>query len=801
MDEPRQARCSLDFRYRTGLPPAPSERPTCGVAQRLWRRRAGSRAGARRASRCRISTSESRRARRRAVSTRASRARRAPARRSRGRWIPRARERSRVRRAASGRPWSRPMRLARDGRGARSRAALAARLPAPRRRRGRRARRAPRAVSLSRSRRRRQEGRPGDSPGRRARVVAIDARDDADAAARRRRIVRMSRRKRATSPTRRRTPTRASARTSRSRARWWSARRGPDEHPHHDEHLPLYAPRLARRAHASTRGKRLLLVGGSSGRLGACRATSTSSPTPAGARTRRPSRASSSSRRSRARFSGRPRARGRGGVRDSLHAGTVRVGVIARRRSERRRISRRMRFRRRLSRRIDGLRDASTPSSRTARPRSSSFEHRAAFVLRVRSLDRAPSGNAMERDFTVNALAYDVGSRTATISSGHGRRADARVARGIGPARSFREDPARMRRAVRAACRHEFRLAANVARAIRSDAHEIRRVPSARVAGELRVCARRGRRADPPARCGAGLLEHVMHAHATYVARAVNPETNFVAAPPGAFPELGRRIPTRRRRSSGSSERRAPWDAKTRRRRGSRSRGTRVKRVSDATTKVRLFETDPMFRVPRVGRHRVAERTRERRARVRRAAARRSVEEIGMAADDAEERGKRADAVPRRRAGAAAMRAYDDAARGADPSDDRSSETRRSRLAANAGRPRGRRGGGEAVEKTIEREKTIEGEGDGRRADGGRGRRRVRRASASLTAEERWSLGWVAWTAEEAHVAKVKRDEVPCAPANPHATVCSASAHRAASRWRARTPSTATAVPARESRE
>ena len=32
-----------------------------------------------------------------------------------------------------------------------------------------------------------------------------------------------------------------------------------------------------------------------------------------------------------------------------------------------------------------------------------------------------------------------------------------------------------------------------------------------------------------------GLLEHVMHAHATYVARAVNPETNFVAAPPGAF--------------------------------------------------------------------------------------------------------------------------------------------------------------------------------------------------------------------------------------------------------------------------
>ena len=54
-----------------------------------------------------------------------------------------------------------------------------------------------------------------------------------------------------------------------------------------------------------------------------------------------------------------------------------------------------------------------------------------------------------------------------------------------------------------------------------------------------------------------------------------------------------------------------------------------------------------------------------------------------MAADDAR-RGKRADAV-RDAVGAAAMRAYDDAARGADPTDDRLAR-RVDRLAAGAGR-------------------------------------------------------------------------------------------------------------------
>ena len=128
--------------------------------------------------------------------------------------------------------------------------------------------------------------------------------------------------------------------------------------------------------------------------------------------------------------------------------------------------------------------------------------------------------------------------------------------------------------------------------------------------------------------------------------------------------------------------------------------------------------------------------------------------------------GKRADAV-RDAVGAAAMRAYDDAARGADPSDDRLAR-RVDRLAANAGAIEG---------KAMRRrrfEKTIEGEGDGRRADGGRGRSTdASGASASLTAEERWTLGWVAWTEEAAHVAKVMRDEYHV-PANPHATVSSA---------------------------
>ena len=65
-------------------------------------------------------------------------------------------------------------------------------------------------------------------------------------------------------------------------------------------------------------------------------------------------------------------------------------------------------------------------------------------------------------------------------------------------------------------------------------------------------------------------------------------------------------------------------------------------------------------------------------------------------------------------------------------------------------------------------EKTIEGEGDGRRADGGRGRSTdASGASASLTAEERWTLGWVAWTEEAAHVAKVMRGDGPFRPRQP----------------------------------
>ena len=556
---------------------------------------------------------------------------------------------------------------------------------------------------------------------------------------------------------------------------------GPDEHPIRDEHLPLYVHTLARRLRAHD-GKRLLLVGGAVRDLLLGRVprdfdllTDASwrqiknrcKPCVVVGRRFRVAHC----------FSGRPRARGREmyelvSMQEHDRVRRMRAEALG----ETEDISEDAISEDELEEDetdetddSDGVAPNADANPKTVRSNTAPRSYYASdrWIARLR-------GNAMERDFTVNALAYDVGSRTAYDFVGAMDDVDARTVRAVtDPARSFREDPARMLRAIRAACRHEFRLAANVARAIRSDAHEIRRVPSARVAGELQTLLATGHAArSVRAMWELGLLEHVMHAHATYVARAVNPETNFVAAPPGAF-EL-EEDPDAAKAFDPSSERFAPWDAKTRRRRGSAlTRHKRAsKRVSDATTN-EVFETDPMFRVLRALDATASPSEPASDALVYAAlAAPFALKKLGWPPTTPGGEGKRADAV-RDAVGAAAMRAYDDAARGADPSDDRLAR-RVDRLAANANAIEGKARRRRRVEKTIEREKTIEGEGDGRRADGGRGRSTdASGASASLTAEERWSLGWVAWTEEAAHVAKVMRDEYHV-PANPHATVCSA---------------------------
>ena len=548
---------------------------------------------------------------------------------------------------------------------------------------------------------------------------------------------------------------------------------GPDEHPIRDEHLPLYVHTLARRLRAHD-GKRLLLVGGAVRDLLLGRVprdfdllTDASwrqiknrcKPCVVVGRRFRVAHC----------FSGRPRARGREmyelvSMQEHDRVRRMRAEALG----ETEDISEDAISEEALeedetdetddSDRVAPNADANpkTVRSNTA-PRSYYASDR--WIARLR-------GNAMERDFTVNALAYDVGSRTAYDFVGAMDDVDARTVRAVtDPARSFREDPARMLRAVRAACRHEFRLAANVARAIRSDAHEIRRVPSARVAGELQTLLATGHAArSVRAMWELGLLEHVMHAHATYVARAVNPETNFVAAPPGAF-EL-EEDPDAAKAFDPSSERFAPWDAKTRRRRGSAlTRHKRAsKRVSDATTN-EVFETDPMFRVLRALDATASPSEPASDALVYAAlAAPFALKKLGWPPTTPGGEGKRADAV-RDAVGAAAMRAYDDAARGADPSDDRLAR-RVDRLAANAN----------AIEGKARRRRRVEDDrarkddrGRGRRTEGGRraraidGRlRRVRVAHRGGTVVARvGGLDGGGGARRESHARRVPRPRQP----------------------------------------
>ena len=143
------------------------------------------------------------------------------------------------------------------------------------------------------------------------------------------------------------------------------------------------------------------------------------------------------------------------------------------------------------------------------------------------------------RDFTMNALAYDVQSGLLYDFCGGLDDIDTRIVRTVhrdGPVTSFSEDPARMLRAVRLAARHDFHFAGNVLSAMKASAHLLRKENSARLAGELKALLTRGYSTKAVKLLWeTGVLEHVLHLHATHIARAIDPHTTFVAAPPGAF--------------------------------------------------------------------------------------------------------------------------------------------------------------------------------------------------------------------------------------------------------------------------
>jgi poly(A) polymerase len=106
----------------------------------------------------------------------------------------------------------------------------------------------------------------------------------------------------------------------------------------------------------------------------------------------------------------------------------------------------------------------------------------------------SPEEDAFRRDFTVNALFYDIATFSVIDWVSGLEDLTSRVIRTIGdPAQRFREDPVRMLRAVALAARLDFTIDPDTAEAIRFLRGEIVRSSPARVLEELYKILRQGR--------------------------------------------------------------------------------------------------------------------------------------------------------------------------------------------------------------------------------------------------------------------------------------------------------------------
>jgi poly(A) polymerase len=104
-----------------------------------------------------------------------------------------------------------------------------------------------------------------------------------------------------------------------------------------------------------------------------------------------------------------------------------------------------------------------------------------------------PEEDAFRRDFTVNALFYDIGTFSIIDYTGGLQDLDARVIRSIGdPEVRFLEDPVRMLRAVVLAARLEFRIDPESLDAITHHKHEIARSAPPRLLEEYFKILRSG---------------------------------------------------------------------------------------------------------------------------------------------------------------------------------------------------------------------------------------------------------------------------------------------------------------------
>jgi poly(A) polymerase len=104
-----------------------------------------------------------------------------------------------------------------------------------------------------------------------------------------------------------------------------------------------------------------------------------------------------------------------------------------------------------------------------------------------------PEEDAFRRDFTMNALFYDIGTFSIIDYTGGLEDLQARMVRCIGnPAERFQEDPVRMLRAVTMAARLDFNIDAPIDEAIAAHRDEIARSAPARLMEEFYKLLRTG---------------------------------------------------------------------------------------------------------------------------------------------------------------------------------------------------------------------------------------------------------------------------------------------------------------------
>jgi len=152
-----------------------------------------------------------------------------------------------------------------------------------------------------------------------------------------------------------------------------------------------------------------------------------------------------------------------------------------------------------------------------------------------------PEEDAFRRDFTVNALFYDIGTFSIIDYVGGLEDLHARLIRCIGdPDIRFLEDPVRMLRAVVLAARLEFTIDEPILESIATHKHEIARSAPARLMEEYFKILRSGHAEDAFRQLGTtGLL------------REITPE--LVSAPDGLWPAIAA-LDRYRRRFAGTPD-------------------------------------------------------------------------------------------------------------------------------------------------------------------------------------------------------------------------------------------------------